>query len=70
MLTNLIQLNDGAFQFAYADNSSQSYSIYASTNLTNWASIGTAGQISANLYQFTDSAATNHRRRFYQLRSP
>jgi hypothetical protein len=44
-------------------------SIYASTNLTNWAAIGAATQILSGLYQFTDLAATNYPIRYYRLRS-
>jgi hypothetical protein len=62
-------LANGAFQFAYTNGSGQSYSVYASTNLVNWSSIGAAVQISPGLYQFTDTTATNLPRRFYQLRS-
>ena len=64
------RLNDGRFQFAYTSSTGRNGSIYASTNLINWISIGAATQIAAGLYQFTDTAATNHSRRFYQLRSP
>jgi len=70
ILTDLARLGGGAFQFAYTNNSGQSASIYASTNLTDWAAIGAATQISPGWYQFTDTNATNHTRRFYQLRSP
>jgi hypothetical protein len=76
VLTNLARLANGAFQFAYPNSSGQSYSVYASTNLTpsinpaNWAPIGTATQISPGFYQFTDPSATNCPRRFYQLRWP
>ena len=69
LLTNLKKLGNGAFQFGYANNG-LSYSVYASTNLINWASIGAATQISPGLYQFTDTNAINFPHRFYQLRSP
>jgi hypothetical protein len=69
-LSDVKKLGDGTVQFEYADNSSQSYGVFASSNLIDWAAIGTAAQISPGLYQFTDTAATNYPRRFYQLRSP
>ena len=68
-LTNVRTLGSGAFQFAYTNGSGQSFSVYASTNLSNWSPIGVAAQISPGLYQFTDTTATNSPRRFYQLRS-
>jgi hypothetical protein len=69
-LTDVRQLAGGAFQFAYTNTSAQGFSVYASTNLANWVPIGSAAQIGPNLYQFTDATATNHPRRFYQLRGP
>ena len=38
--------------------------------LTNWALLGTATPVAPGLNQFTDTTATNHPHRFYQLRSP
>ncbi|MDB6025317.1 MAG: Immunoglobulin I-set domain protein [Verrucomicrobiales bacterium] len=67
-LTEVTQLQDGAFQFSFADSSGRGYGIYGSTNLTDWALIGAATQVSPNLFQFRDTAATNHSQRFYQLR--
>lgn len=69
-LTEVRVSGSGAFQFAYSNGTSQSYSVYTSTNLANWSPIGAATQISPGFYQFTDPAATNSPRRFYQLRSP
>lgn len=69
-LTGFAKLPNGTFQFAYSNSSSLTYSVFASTNLVNWQSIGVATQISSSFFQFTDSAATNISRRFYQLRSP
>ena len=68
-LADLRMLPNGSFQFAYTNGSSQSYSVYASTNLVNWSAIGAAVQTAPGLYQFTDITSTNLQRRFYQLRS-
>jgi hypothetical protein len=68
-LADVRMLGSGAFQFAYANASGQSYSVYASSNLSNWSPIGSAVQISPGLYQLTDTTATNLPQRFYQLRS-
>jgi hypothetical protein len=70
LLTNVTRLPNGAFQFEYTANAGFSGTVYASTNLAQWISIGPATPISTGLYQFTDLAATNHPRRFYQLRFP
>lgn len=67
VLTSVV-FSNGVFQFAYTNGSGQSYTVYMSTNLADWTAIGTATQISAGQYQFTDTTATNFPRRFYQLR--
>ena len=69
-LAGLSVQSNGAFQFFYTNNSSQSVSVYASTNMIDWAAIGVPSQISPGLYQFVDPAATNFPRRFYKLRPP
>jgi hypothetical protein len=69
LLTDPTRLPDGAFRFSYTNSSSQPGTVYASTNLTNWAATGTATQFAPGLFRFTDTAATNHPRRFYKLRS-
>ena len=69
-LTGAMRMGNGAFQFGYTNSSAQNGSIYASTNLINWTSIGPATQISPGLYQFIDITATNYPHRYYQLRSP
>ena len=70
LLSDLRKLANGAFQFAYTNSSARSYSVYASTNLIDWAPLGAATLVAPGLYQFTDPAATNFPQRFYQLRSP
>ena len=47
-----------------------SYSVWASTNLSNWTSLGAPSYLSNNLYRFIDSKGSNFPNRFYQLRSP
>ena len=69
-LSSLTRLPNGAFQFAYTNSSTVTFSVFASTNLLNWQSIGVATQISAGVFQFTDGASSNLSHRFYQLRSP
>ncbi len=60
----------GSFQFSYTNSNNQSYTVYASTNLTTWSSIGTATQSPPGWYKFIDTSPTNYSKRFYQLRSP
>lgn len=70
LITNIKRLPGGAFQFNYTNSGNQTFSVYASTNLFNWSSIGVATQSSPGLFQFTDPATSNYSRRFYELRSP
>jgi hypothetical protein len=44
--------------------------VFASTNLIDWISIGTATQVLPGWFQFTDTEAANIEQRFYQLRAP
>lgn len=69
-LTDFAKLANGTFQFAYSNSDGRTYSVFASTNLVDWKSIGTATQTSPGWFQFTDLEATNIPHRFYQLRSP
>ncbi len=69
MLTGLMRLGNGAFQFSYPNSTAQGGVVYASTNLTNWAAIGAATLVAPGVYQFTDTAAASYPRRFYQLRA-
>lgn len=67
VLTDLV-LTNGLFQFAYTNTSAQTYTVFASTNLTDWSPVGTASETSPGVYQF--AAATAAPPQFYQLRSP
>ena len=67
-LIGFVKLTNGTFQFAYSNDNSQIYNVFASTNLVNWQSIGAATQTSFGFFQFTDLEATNFQHRFYQLR--
>ena len=70
ILTNVVQRADGAFEFSYDDSSAtQNYSIYASTNMVDWAPIGPATRVGPTRYRFTDTAASSYVERFYQLRA-
>lgn len=69
-LSDFVQLANGTFQFAYSNSNGQTYNVFASTNLVDWASLGAATQTSLGVFQFTDLNATNIPYRFYQLRSP
>jgi len=61
------------FQFGFTNGTpGATYAVVFSTNvlaaMTNWSVIGTALQVSPNLWQFTDNNATNDVR-FYRIRT-
>ncbi len=64
------QTGGGAFEFTYSNTSPVNANVYASTNLVNWLPLGAATLVSPGNYRFTDNAATNYPRRYYQLRLP
>lgn len=76
VLTSLLRLGDGRFQFAFSNLSGASFSVLASTNvalpLNQWSNLGAALESppTSGQFQFTDSQATNNVRRFYRVRSP
>ena len=73
-ITSVGKAANGTFQFAFTNSTGASYTVLATTNLAsptvNWENLGPPVAVSNGLYQFTDPAAINHARRFYQLRSP
>lgn len=64
------RLTSGAFQFLYANFSTQTFTVYFSSNLNSWSALSPAMEVSPGQFQFTDYAASNSLRRFYRLRSP
>lgn len=74
LLTNLMLLPGGSFQFSFLHTSGSTNTVFAATNLalafSNWTALGTATEVSAGHFQFTDSQATNNSKRFYRVRSP
>lgn len=64
----------GTFSFSFTDASVADFTVLATTNIAlplgQWTILGAALQYSPGQYQFTDPAATNYPRRFYQATSP
>jgi uncharacterized delta-60 repeat protein len=67
-------LGGGAFAFSFTNTNAVAFTVLASTNVAlpseQWEVLGTPAPVGGDLYQFTDPGATNHARRFYQLRGP
>jgi hypothetical protein len=74
ILSNAASLAHGAFQFAFTHTPGTTFTVLGSTNaalpLTNWYVLGSATEISAGQYQFTDVQTTNQSCCFYCVRSP
>jgi hypothetical protein len=67
-------VKSGQFQFQFAGNTNDSYTILATTNLalplSNWPSSGSPLLLSNNIYQFIDTQGLALPARYYILRSP
>jgi hypothetical protein len=68
-----ISRSNGVFQLSFTNGTpGTTYSVLFSTNvsapLTNWTVLGTVVQLNPNLWQFSDTQATNDRG-FYTIRS-
>lgn len=72
-ITGFERLGANTVQFTFTNNPNTLFSVLVTTNVTlplpDWTLVGMATNISAGLFQFTDTQATNSRR-FYMLRSP
>lgn len=62
--------NDENFALNFSGSSNATYSVWASTNLLDWAKIGTASEASPGVYQFLDNSTTNLPQRFYRATAP
>ena len=61
---------NGGFKLTFTGLTNVAYSVQASTNLVNWARLGSANQPLPGQFQFVDSGVTNYQRRFYRVSSP
>jgi hypothetical protein len=72
--TNAGVATNGNFQFGFTNTPGLSFTVFGTTNVsqsfTNWTRLGTATEVSAGSFQFTDPQATNGSERFYRVRSP
>jgi hypothetical protein len=73
-ISGLIQTAPGQFAIQFAGSSNVGYTVLETTNVSlpasNWKVLGPATLLSNNLFQFSDTQATNVPLRFYRLRSP
>lgn len=69
-ISSFVRLEDGSFRLQFYSVAGASYSVLASTNLTDWTLLGLATEPWAGEFQFTDADAGANPQRFYRLRSP
>ncbi|MGA3265934.1 MAG: BACON domain-containing carbohydrate-binding protein [Verrucomicrobiota bacterium] len=73
-LTGIQIFANGAIQFSFTNNPSASFTVLSTTNLSlplpNWNVVGSATNVSANVFQFTSSPTTGDQQRYYTVRSP
>jgi hypothetical protein len=74
VLGQVIKLSNGAVQFAFTNTPGTSFTVLASTNLTeplaSWLVLGAPAELSSGQYQFSHLQATNSGYWFYRIRSP
>jgi hypothetical protein len=58
------------FSFDFTGTNGSAYQVYASTNLSQWISLGTPTAIPSNQFRFIDASSTNFPRRFYKVLTP
>jgi len=62
--------NSNGVALSFTGLSNATYSVLASTDLTNWTRIGAASQPSTGQFFFYDTSVTNLPQRFFRIRSP
>jgi Concanavalin A-like lectin/glucanases superfamily len=67
---SLSDSNTASFALNFTGDSNATYTVWASTDLVNWTSLGTAIENPPGQYQFIDLTATNWPQRFYRLSAP
>jgi hypothetical protein len=54
----------------FGGSANATYSVWSSTNLTQWQLLGTSAEFSPGYYEFFDLTATNWPERFYRISAP
>ena len=74
LLTNMVILTNGAFQFSFTNVPGADFYVNASTNLSvplpNWTPLGIVPEVSAGQYQYTDTNEPANSERYYYVNSP
>ena len=59
-----------SFALNFGGSSNATYSVWSSTNLTQWQFLGTSAESSPGQYEFFDMTATSWSERFYRISAP
>jgi hypothetical protein len=74
VLEHAAMLGSAGFRFSFTNWTGLSFTVLAASDpglpAGSWTVLGSATELSAGLYQFTDSQATNSPHRFYRVTSP
>jgi hypothetical protein len=60
----------GSFALSFGGSSNATYSVWGSTNLTQWQFMGTSAELGPGQYEFFDTTATDWPARFYRISAP
>jgi len=69
-ITSLKAISNHAHQLSFTGQSGFGYTVWASTNLTQWAALGIPNEVRPATFQFNDLAVTNTPGRYYRLSRP
>lgn len=70
LISGHARLGNGGIEFTFTGDSGRSYTVMVSTNLIDWSEAGTATEISAGTFNFTEAQIVNPMTKFYRLRTP
>jgi hypothetical protein len=69
-LDEILANNTRSFALNFGGSSNATYSVWSSTNLTQWQFMGTSAGPSPDRHEFLDLTATNWPVRFYRISAP
>jgi len=73
-LSSVQALGSGAIQFSFTNNPSASFTVLSTTDislpLANWTVLGSATNVSSDLFRFTSQPTTGDQQRYFIVRSP
>ena len=74
VIGNPLSLGNGGFQFTFTNSPGATFTVHSSTNLSlplaDWPVVGTATNVSGDIFQFSTQSPAVDSQRFYRVSSP